>query len=58
MTDEDPIALIQAAALIIRQEGNGYIETQAQISAIVRDTWEAAAIAERLMAELNTDTVH
>lgn len=60
MDDADPLALIEAAAWMIRLEGISYLEAQAQVQDIFRDAWEMSAIAERLLADLDplTDSLH
>ncbi len=58
--NDDPQALIEAAAWMIRAEGIGYLEARAQVQDIFRDAWETAAMAEQLLADLDppTDSLH
>jgi len=60
MDEADPLALIEAAAWMIRNEGVSYLEAKSQVQDIFRDAWETAAMAEQLLADLDpiTDSLH
>jgi hypothetical protein len=60
MDEADPLALIEAAAWMIRNNGVSYLEAKSQVQDIFRDAWETAAMVEQLLANLDpiTDSLH
>lgn len=61
MTDDiDPIHLIQAAALLMLQDGSSCLEIQARVHDIVRETINIAARSVLVLSDLDplTDSLH
>ena len=61
MTDDiDPIHLVQAAALLMLQDGSSYLEIQARVHDIVRETMNIAARSVMVLSDLDplTDSLH
>lgn len=61
MTDDiDPIHLVQAAALLMLQDGSSYLEIQARVHDIVRETINIAARSVLVLSDLDplTDSLH
>jgi hypothetical protein len=61
MTDDiDPIHLIQAAALLMLQDGSSYLEIQARVHDIVVETINIAARSVLVLSDLDplTDSLH
>jgi len=58
--DIDPIHLVQAAALLMLQDGSSYLEIQARVHDIVRETINIAARSVLVLSDLDpiTDSIH